>query len=264
MSQLKHLVAAACAAVCLAAGAGTADAAIRNLFYGGTCSTNWADAAKFSDGSESIDIYGFWPGEETWNITVRQTASTSEAVADLKARLDSLCTGSDYCYLFTYSQGGAIYSKLASTYASNWNIVEVYVTGNNEGGSELAAADWFAELTLGCSYASAVKPANNRPATGWNHNDTNGKIIRQFVGNIGAGHLLWYVTSGLLPGEDDGVVSFHSATGRTTTGSYSNACTGTRWTNHVVEGGGSDCEYDYDHLEIKTQHSCYYGGGACP
>jgi hypothetical protein len=264
MNALRHLVTAACLVACLLVGATDASAAVRNLFYGGTCSTNWGDSAQLDDGSSSIDTYGFWAGEETWNVQVRQTASTTEAVADLKARLDSLCTGSNYCYLFTYSQGGAIYSKLASTYASSWNIVEVYVTGNNEGGSELSSADWLAELALGCSYASAVRPTNNRPSTGWNHNDTNGKMVRQFVGDIGAGHLLWYVTSGFLPGDDDGVVAFHSSTGRTTTGSYTDACGGTRWTNHTVNGGGSSCQYSYDHIKIKTQHSCYYGGGACP
>lgn len=248
----------------IATGASTAGAAVRNLYYGGTCSTNWEDTAELTDGSTSLDTYGFWSGEETWNIYVRQTSNTSQAVSDLKARLDSLCTGGDLCYLFTYSQGGAIYSKLASTYGDNWNISWVAVSGNNEGGSELSSADWLAELALGCSYASSVRPADNRPSTGWNHNDTNGKQIRQFAGNIGAGHVLWYVTSGFLPGEDDGVVAFHSSTGRTTTGSYTNACTGTHWSNHVVKGGGSDCEYAYDHLEIKTEPSCYYGGGSCP
>lgn len=261
---MKPITLAAVTALSLVVGASTADAAVRNLFFGGTCSTNWEDGSKLDDGTDTIDSYGFWSGEETWNVTVRQTSSTSEGVADLKARLDSLCTGSNSCYLFTYSQGGAIYSKLASTYASNWNIQWVAVTGNNEGGSELAAADWLAEIALGCSYASKVKPSDNRPSTGWNHNDTNGKYIKQFVGNIGAGHILWYVTSGLLPGEDDGVVAFHSATGRTTTGSYSDACSGSRWSYHQVVGGGSDCEYGYDHLRIKTQASCYYGGGACP
>lgn len=233
---------------------------INNLFFGGTCSDGWDDAARNS-GYETIDAFGFWAGEQTYDAYVTQLDNTADAVADLKWILDEYCTGEDSCYIFAYSQGGAIVSKVFNDYATTWNIYWVAVTGNNEGGSELSYADWVAELVLGCPYASHVSPGDNR-AAGWNHNDTNGEEIRQFVGDIGAEHALWWATSAFLPGDDDGTVAFHSAAGATTVGSYTDACSVTRWTNHVIRGPCAG--YTYDHLEIKTQGSCYYGGGNCP
>ena len=145
----------------------SAHAAVRNIFYAGTCSYGWSDAAQNS-GYQTVDEFGFWSGEETWDAYVDERTSTSGAVAGLKSTLDQLCTGSNSCYIFTYSQGGAILSKLFSDYSTNWNIVWAAVAANNEGGSELSSADWLAELVLGCSYASHVRPADNRPSSGWN------------------------------------------------------------------------------------------------
>lgn len=238
-----------------------AEAAVRNLFFAGTCSQNWSDAARNS-GYETVDEFGFWAGEETWDLYVDQTASLSTAVATLKSSLDQLCTGGNSCYVFTYSQGGGIVSKLFSDYSTAWNIVWVAVAANNEGGSELSSADWLAELVLGCSYASRVRPGDNR-ITGWNHNDTNGKTIKNFGGDIGAGHALWWVTSGLLPGDDDGVVAFHSAGAFTAVVSSTDLCAGTKWSNHSIMA--TCAGYNLDHLEMKRKAICYYGGGGtCP
>jgi hypothetical protein len=244
--------------------AAKANATVYNIHFAGTCSNGWSDEAVNS-GYQTVDDFGFWAGETTIDAYVDQRNYLSTAVSALKSVLDNRCaSGSgNLCYIFTHSQGGAVVSKLLAQETTAWNIAWVAVVGNNEGGSELSSGDWLAQLVLGCYYAAYVKPSDNRPATGWNHNDTNGFQIRNFIGDIGAGHALWYVTSAFLPGDDDGVVAFHSAAGYSTKASYTDACGTGRWTNHYTYGTCSG--YALDYLEIKRKHICYWGGGgSCP
>lgn len=243
-----------------------ANATTYNLHVGGVCSTSWTDSLGSQDWFTD-DQLGSFAGETSINASVNQTSSMSTAVADLKARLDTYCQTGNICYIYTYSNGGAVISKVLATYATNWNIGYIFTTANNEGGSELAQGKWLSEFLAGCSLASSVKPGNFRVAS-WNHNDTNGKPYYQIGGDIGPTWALWYATSGLIPGDDDGIVGQHSAGGATCGGSTSgcsvtNMCSAARWSNHNVIG--SCPGYSLDHARIKRKAVCYDGGGGpCP
>ena len=131
----------------------SAHAAVRNIFYAGTCSYGWSDAAQNS-GYQTVDEFGFWSGEETWDAYVDERTSTSGAVAGLKSTLDQLCTGSNSCYVFTYSQGGAILSKLFSDYSTNWNIVWAAVAANNFANVTITVPGGF---TAGTDYSLTIE-----------------------------------------------------------------------------------------------------------
>ena len=191
----------------------------------------------------------------------------STAVADLKARLDTYCTGGNICYVYAWSNGGAVISKVLATYDTNWNIGYIFTTANNEGGQRARAG------LVGLGVPRRLQPrvgdqAGNFRVASWNHNDTNGKVYYQIGGDIGATWALWYVTSGLFPGDDDGIVGLHSAGGATCGGSTSgcsvtNMCSAARWSNHNVIG--SCPGYSLDHAKIKRKAVCYDGGGGpCP
>lgn len=239
-----------------------AEAATYNLHVSGVCSYNWTDSLGSQDWFTD-DQLGYWSGETSISAAVNQTSSMSTAVADLKARLDTYCLNGNLCYIYAWSNGGAVISRVLGTYSTNWNIGYIYTSANNEGGSELAAGAWVSEFLAGCSLASAVKPGNFRPSA-WNHNDTNGKPFYQVAGDIGPSWALWYITSGLLPGDDDGIVALHSAGGATCGGSSSgcsvtNMCSAARWSNRYIVG--TCYGYSLDHAKVKRKAICNDGGG---
>jgi hypothetical protein len=241
---------------------GLAGATTYNLHVGGVCSTTWTDSLGSQDWFTD-DQLGYWTGETTINAAVNQTASMSTAVADLKARMDTYCLNGNICYIYTYSNGGAVVSKVLATYSTAWNVGYVYTAANNEGGSELGGGGWASNFLAGCSLASSLTPGNFRVSS-WNHNDTNGATFYQVGGDIGPSWALWYVTSGLLPGDDDGIVALHSAGGATCGGgtsgcSVTNMCSAARWSNHVIVGTCTG--YSLDHAKIKRKAVCLDGGG---
>jgi hypothetical protein len=242
-----------------------AEAATYNLHVSGVCSYNWTDSLGSQDWFTD-DTMGYWAGETSISASVNQTSSMSTAVADLKTQLDTYCLNGNLCYIYAWSNGGAVMSKVLATYDTAWNIGYIYTSSNNEGGSELASGDWLSEFLAGCSLASYVRPGNFR--TAWNHNDTNGKVFYQVAGDIGPSWALWYATSGLLPGDDDGIVALHSAGGATCGGSSSgcsvtNMCSAARWSNHSIVG--TCYGYSLDHAAMKRKAICNDGGGGnCP
>jgi len=180
--------------------------------------------------------------------------------------LDCYCTGSNWCYIAVHSAGDLMigytldmyggssrYKKTPSPDASGscsnsdgttqtgWNIKWVDVAAGAGGGSELANVGAWAT-----SYAldQDLKTATARAL--YNHNDTRGKIFYMYAGAKGT------LYSGILPGQDDEAVAYHSSGGVSGSGggSYCNpsdwfcndltlgtAATegGTaKWSNHTV------------------------------
>lgn len=184
---------------------------------------------------------------------VNQDNSMAQATSDLRAVLDTYCSGDDWCYVYTYSNGGAVASRTLSLYDTDWNIYWVMSSGSNEGGSELARTGIAADIFLGCDLASDITPSDHRG--GWNHNDTNGNTFYMVAGEDG-----WWYSSFLLPGEDDGAVAFHSAGGFNSTFNVDSLCFDQSfyYDNHVV---AFTCEgFPDDHYETKMRGICELGG----
>jgi hypothetical protein len=235
-------------AICVPA---IADAAVYNIHVGGMCSTGFV-------GGKGGGYLGSWPGETSINAPIDQQNSMATATVQLAALFDQYCTGGNYCYVYTYSNGGAVLSRTLSIYATPWNIGYAVASASNEGGSEIGGTGWVGEIFGGCYLAGHIGPSDHR--SGWNHYDTHGRTIGMIGGN---GWLLPYAQSSVLPGHDDGAVAEHSSGGYANTGSYTSICGSGKWTNHQAWWS---CEYgDLDHIELKMKHICNDGGATgCP
>lgn len=180
--------------------------------------------------------------------------------------LDCYCTGANWCYIAVHSAGNlmigytldmyggsARYKKTPSpnssgqctnsdgTTQTGWNIKWVDVAAGAAGGSELSdAGSWAVTEPL----VSDLKTSTSRAM--YNHNNTRGKMFYMYAGAKGT------LYSGILPGQDDEAVAYHSSGGvsGSSGGSYCNPsdwwCNdltlGTaanqggrvKWTNHSV------------------------------
>jgi len=150
-------------------------------------------------------------------------SSTNGGIRDA---LDCYCTGNNWCYVAAHSAGNlqigyalAMYGtstrsvKNASPNGSGqcgnaggtqtgWNIKWVDIAGGAGGGSELADyGDWAISEPL----VSDLKTSSARAL--YNHNSTAGVMFYMYAGARGT------LYSGLLPGQDDEAVAYHSSGG---------------------------------------------------
>lgn len=196
----------------------------------------------------------------------------------IRNALDCFCTGTNWCYIAAHSAGDlqigyalalwggtARHVKNATPNASGvcgdvsgsptqtgWNILWVDVAGGAAGGSELADdGEWAVDEPLVSDLVTTTARAM------YNHNSTRSTWFYMFAGSAGEFY------SGLLPGQDDGAVAYHSsgAVSGSSGGSYCNpsdwfcndlttgtaACEGGRakWSYHTVQF--RDNGEDYDH-----------------
>lgn len=250
---MKTLACLGSVVLVLVLGVGSASATVYNIHVGGVCST------LYTNGKGAASSVGQWAGETSINAYVDQRDSMSTATAHLKSVFDQYCLNGNSCWIYTYSNGSAVTSKVLSVYSTAWNIASVRSSGGNEGGSELAGTGWIGEAFGGCSLAGSSAIGVSAHRNNWNHNDTNGVPI---VGIAGKGTIWWSLgtTKLLLPGEDDSVVAFHSAGGFSSSGSYSDVCAGPKWSNHFGLSGRCGGESNH-HLNISKRFVCLDGGG---
>ena len=191
--------------------------------------------------------------------------------------LDCYCTGNNWCYVGAHSAGNlqvgytlAMYGGSSRTITNaspnssgvcgasgagtqtGWNIKWVDIAGGAAGGSELAdAGSWALSEPL----VSDLKTSTSRAM--YDHNQTRGKIFYMFAGAKGT------LYSGILPGQDDEAIAYHSSGGvsGSSGGSYCNAsdwfCNdltmGTaaneggraKWTNHNVQFRDNNEAYNH-------------------
>lgn len=182
--------------------------------------------------------------------------------------LDCFCTGTNWCYITVHSAGNLMLGYNLSMYGGSsrsiknaiaasdgtcsaatgggtqtgWNIKWVNVAGGAAGGSELAdAGSWALSEPL----VSDLKTSTARAM--YDHNNTRGLTFYMFAGSKGT------LYSGILPGQDDEAIAYHSSGGVSgssngsycnpsdwfcsalTTGTAANSNGTTKWTNHTVQ-----------------------------
>jgi hypothetical protein len=141
--------------------------------------------------------------------------------------LDCYCTGSNWCYVAAHSAGDLMMGYTLALYGgtarniktpspdgsgtcsnsgagtqTGWNIKWVDIAAGAGGGSELAnAGDWALDEPL----VSDLKTGTARAM--YDHNNTRSTWFYMYAGANGT----WY--SGVLPGQDDEVVAYHSSGG---------------------------------------------------
>ncbi|MBI2388204.1 MAG: hypothetical protein HYV09_01195 [Deltaproteobacteria bacterium] len=190
--------------------------------------------------------------------------------------LDCFCTGSNWCYIAAHSAGDAQigytlamyggssrYKKNAVANSSGvcgnvdgttqvgWNIKWIDVAAGAGGGSELAdAGEWFVSDNLTADLVTTTTRAL------YNHNTTRSKWLYRFAGASGT------LYSGLLPGQDDEVVSYHAAGGvsGTSGGSFCNPgdwfCDGDLYTGSNGTSSGRPL-WSYQTVDFRDDGESY-------
>jgi hypothetical protein len=204
-------------------------------------------------------------------------SSIASASVPIMNALDCFCTGNNWCYIATHSAGDLLIGYTLAQYGGStrlkknavagktgvcgnagggsqvgWNIKWVRSAAGSGGGSELAdVGSWAMSEPL-------VKDLTTTTARGmYNHNETRGIWFYMYAGAKGA------MSSGILPGQDDGVEAYHSAGGVAGSGGRSLCNPGDWFCNDLTMGtaqnqGGSskwnfhsvvfrDDDEDYDH-----------------
>jgi hypothetical protein len=153
----------------------------------------------------------------------------------IRDALDCFCTGPNFCYVAVHSAGALQIGYAMALFGSStrnkknavanssgvcgnsggtqvgWNISWIDVASGAAGGSELANVGEFA----------SSEPLTTDLKTGaarslYNHNTTQGRTLYMFAGARGTFY------SGILPGQDDEAVAYHSTGGLASTGSFCN------------------------------------------
>jgi hypothetical protein len=153
----------------------------------------------------------------------------------VRRALDCFCTGDNWCVLGGHSAGDLQIGYALSLYGgterpvtdgvadgagrcgdtgrtqTGWNIKWVSVAGGAAGGSELAdIGKWAVSSTVTGDLRTDTARAL------YDHNATQGLWVYRFAGAKGT------LYSGILPGQDDEVVAYHSSGGMSAVGSFCN------------------------------------------
>ena len=160
---------------------------------------------------------GNWDGRSS-------IASQSPRIRDA---LDCFCTGANWCYIATHSagdlilgytlanhggsarskknavaNGGGVCGNTDGSTQTGWNIKWVRAASGAGGGSELSdAGSWAVSEPL----VQDLKTSTARAM--YNHNDTRNIWFYMYAGAKGT------LYSGVLPGQDDEAVAYHSSGG---------------------------------------------------
>jgi hypothetical protein len=166
-----------------------------------------------------------------WN-GIGRIADTNSRIRDA---LDCFCTGPNFCYVAVHSAGALQIGYALSLFGGStrsvrnavpnssgvcgttggtqtgWNIHWVDVASGAAGGSELANVGEFA-----ASDPLTTDLRTSAARSLYNHNTTRGRLLYHFAGARGTFY------SGILPGQDDEAVAYHSTGGLSSTGSFCN------------------------------------------
>jgi hypothetical protein len=187
---------------------------------GGTQAGNYADFSNWGPSSTPAGV-----NKKAVNWDGRQTISSQNY--RIRDALDCFCTGTNWCYIAVHSAGDlqigyalalyggtARYKKNATpntsgvcgntdgTTQTGWNIRWVNVASGAGGGSELADnGEWATSDAIVGDLVTTTARAL------YDHNATRSVWFYMFAGAKGT------LYSGILPGQDDEAVAYHSTGG---------------------------------------------------
>ncbi|PTL79006.1 hypothetical protein [Vitiosangium sp. GDMCC 1.1324] len=233
-------------------------------------STQAGNYADFSYWGPSSTAAGVNKKAVNWNGTQRISVENYR----IRDALDCFCTGANWCYIASHSAGNlqigyalsmyggsARYKKNATpnssgvcgntdgTTQTGWNIKWVDVASGAGGGSELAnVGDWASSEPLTSDLVTSTARAM------YNHNTTRSLWFYMFAGAKGT------LYSGVLPGQDDEAVSYHSTGGVSVTGSFCNPgdlfCDGTLNTGTSATSDGK-AKWSYHSVSLRDDGESY-------
>ncbi|MFL5358255.1 hypothetical protein [Archangium sp.] len=215
---------------------------------GGTQIGNYADFSNWGPSSVSAGV-----NKKAVNWNGSQSIASQNGY--IRNALDCFCTGTNWCYIAVHSAGDMQIGYTLALYGSSarniknatpgaggvcgdaggtqtgWNIKWVDVASGAGGGSELADnGDWAVSDPI----VTDLKTGNARAK--YNHNVTGSKWFYMFAASKGTAY------SGILPGQDDEAVAYHSTGGVSVKGSFCNPgdwfCDGTLNTGTAATSNG--------------------------
>jgi len=238
-------------------------------------STQPGNYADFSYWGSSATAAGVNKKAVNWD----GVSHISDSNYRIRNALDCFCTGANSCYVAAHSAGNLQIGYALSLYGgttrniktagagvngvcsnaggtqTGWNVTWVDVGGGAGGGSELAnIGEWAVSDPL----TGDLKTATARAL--YNHNTTRGKWFYMFAGAKGT------LYSGILSGQDDEAVAYHSSGGLSGTGGFCNPgdwfCDGTL--NTGTQATGSIVKWSYHTTEFRDDSEAYnhYCSGA--
>jgi hypothetical protein len=240
---------------------------------GGTQRGNYADFSNWGPATVSAGV-----NKKAVNWDGRQKISVENF--RIRDALDCFCTGSNWCYIAVHSAGdlqigyalslyggSARYKKNAipnstgvcgntdGTTQVGWNIKWVDVASGAGGGSELADnGEWAtSDAIVGDLVTSTARAM-------YNHNTTRSVWFNMFAGAKGTAY------SGILSGQDDEAVAYHSTGGVSVKGGFCNPgdwfCDGTLNTGTAATSNGK-AKWSYHTVKFRDDgenHNHYQNG----
>ena len=193
---------------------------------GGTQRGNYADFSNWGPSSVSAGV-----NKKAVNWDGRQRISVENF--RIRDALDCYCTGANWCYIAAHSAGNLQIGYALSMFGGSarlkknavpnstgvcgntdgttqvgWNIKWVDIASGAGGGSELANyGDWATSEPLTSDLVTSTARGM------YNHNTTRSLWFYMFAGARGT------LYSGILPGQDDEAVAYHTTGGVSSTGS---------------------------------------------
>ncbi|MES2320934.1 MAG: hypothetical protein V4633_01595 [Pseudomonadota bacterium] len=201
--------------------------------------------------------------------------SISSQNGKIRDALDCFCTGTNWCYVATHSAGDLMMGYTLANYGASsrvkknavansagvcgntdgssqtgWNIKWVRAASGAGGGSELSdAGSWAVSEPL----VKDLKTSTARAM--YNHNTTRNVWFYMYAGAKGT------VYSGILPGQDDEAISYHSSGG--VSGSSGGAyCNPSDWfcndlTMGTANNEGGSAKWSYHSVVFRDDAEAY-------
>jgi hypothetical protein len=186
----------------------------------------------------------------------------------IRDALDCFCTGTNWCYIAAHSAGNPQIGYALAMYGSStrnkktpgagangvctnaggtqtgWNIKWIDIASGAGGGSELANLGYWA---VSDPLTDDLKTGTMRAL--YNHNTTQGRWLYLFAGAKGT------LYSGVLPGQDDEALSYHSTGGMSSTGSYCNP--GDWFCGGTLQTGSGNGKWSYHTVQLRDDSEQY-------
>lgn len=207
-----------------------------------------------------------------WNGTQRIAVENGR----IRDALDCFCTGKNWCYIAVHSAGdlqvgyalslyggtarpkknatpdsSGVCGNLDGSTQTGWNIKWVDVASGAGGGSELAdMGDWAMSEPLVSDLVTTTARAL------YDHNTTRSLWFYRFAGAKGT------VYSGILPGQDDEVVAYHSSGGVSGSSGSSQCNPGNWFCGGTLTTGAAACsdgraKWSYHSVSLRDTSEIY-------
>lgn len=243
--------------------------------------TLWVNGRTGGGTVGDYNSFTYWgPGSTAAGINKKSVnwdgrSSIASQSGKIRDALDCFCTGSNWCYVATHSAGDLIVGYTLANYGSSsrlkknavanssgtcgnsdgsaqtgWNIKWVRAASGAAGGSELSD---YGSWTTSEPLVADLKTTTARAM--YNHNSTAGVWFYMYAGAKGT------LYSGILPGQDDEAVAYHSSGG--VAGSGGGAyCNPSDWfCNDLTLGSaaneGGKAKWSYHSVSFRDDNESY-------